>query len=149
VTVTLIEPLARRTAYLAETVTSLDLTDRVLVVRSRAEEVAASASMFHVKPADVVASRAVAALDRLAGWSLPLARLGGLVIAMKGSSASEEIARHAKAVGRLGGSAPALRVYGADMLPEPTTVVEFIRLRAALPPSPAASTRIARRSTRF
>ena len=40
---------------------------------------------------DVVTSRAVAPMDRLAGWSLPLVRPGGLFLAMKGSSAQEEL----------------------------------------------------------
>ncbi len=128
--VTLVESLARRTAYLDEIVASLDLADRVTVVRARAEEVAENASMFHVKPADVVTSRAVAPLDRLAGWCLPLARVGGRLMAVKGTTASEEVAAHRGAVARLGGSAPIIREYGTDLLPEPTTVVEVVRERA-------------------
>ena len=127
--VTLVESLARRTAYLDEIVGSLDLADRVIVVRARAEEVGENASMFHVKPADVVTSRAVAPLDRLAGWCLPLARVGGLLLAVKGTTASEEVATHGGAVARLGGSAPVVREYGAELLPEPTTVVEVVRER--------------------
>jgi 16S rRNA (guanine527-N7)-methyltransferase len=129
--VTLVESLARRTTYLDEIVEVLDLADRVTVVRGRAEDVAANASMFHVKLADVVTSRAVAPLDRLAGWCLPLARLGGRLIAIKGTSASEEVVTHASAVARLGGSAPIVREYGVDLLPEPTTVVEVVRDRIA------------------
>jgi 16S rRNA (guanine527-N7)-methyltransferase len=127
--VTLVESLARRTAYLDEIVGSLDLADRVTVVRARAEEVAENASMFHVKPADVVTSRAVAPLDRLAGWCLPLARIGGRLVAVKGTTAHEEVATHAGAVARLGGGVPVVREYGTDLLPDPTTVVEVIRER--------------------
>jgi 16S rRNA (guanine527-N7)-methyltransferase len=129
--VTLVESLARRTTYLDEVVELLDLTDRVTVVRGRAEDVAENVSMFHVKLADVVTSRAVAPLDRLAGWCLPLARLGGRLVAIKGTRASEEVATHARAVARLGGSVPIVREYGADLLPEPTTVVEVVRDRIA------------------
>jgi len=127
--VTLVESLTRRTAYLDEIVESLDLADRVIVVRARAEDVAANALMFHVKPADVVTARAVAPLDRLAGWCLPLARIGGRLVALKGTTASDEVAAHAGAVARLGGSPPIVREYGAGLLPDPTTIVEIVRER--------------------
>jgi 16S rRNA (guanine527-N7)-methyltransferase len=129
ITVTLIEPLARRTAFLDEAVDRLGLTDQVTVVRGRAEEVAARPSMFHVKPAEVVTARAVAPLDRLAGWCLPLARVGGRLLAMKGSSAAEEIAEHTDAVMRLGGGTPVIHECAADVLEAPTIVVEVARVR--------------------
>jgi 16S rRNA (guanine527-N7)-methyltransferase len=129
--VTLVESLARRTAYLEEIIGSLDLADRVVVVRARAEEITENVSMFHVKLADVVTSRAVAPLDRLAAWCLPLARIGGRLVAMKGTTASEEVANHASAVARLGGGTPTVREYGTGLLPDPTTVVEVVRERVA------------------
>lgn len=128
--VTLVESLARRTTYLDEIVASLDLADRVTVVRARAEEIAENALVFHVKPADVVTSRAVAPLDRLAGWCLPLVRIGGRLVAVKGTTAREEVATHAGAVARLGGGAPIVREYGTGLLPDPTTVVEVVRERS-------------------
>ncbi|HEX4189428.1 MAG TPA: 16S rRNA (guanine(527)-N(7))-methyltransferase RsmG [Marmoricola sp.] len=91
-TVTLIEPLLRRTTFLEESVVALGLTN-VAVRRARAEEVHGSAEY------DVVTSRAVAPLDRLSRWSLPLVRSGGLFLAMKGSSAEQEIATARKAIG--------------------------------------------------
>ena len=66
-TVTLVEPLARRTAFLTEAVASLGL-EQTTVVRARAEE-----CVGKLPAADVVTARAVAPLDRLAGWCLPLA----------------------------------------------------------------------------
>jgi 16S rRNA (guanine527-N7)-methyltransferase len=137
--VTLVESLARRATYLDEVVRSLGLADQIVVVRARAEEIAENASMFHVKPSDVVTSRAVAPLDRLAAWCLPLTRLGGRMLAIKGASASEEVATYAGAVARLGGGVPVVREYGAGLLAEPTTVVEVVRervveRRAADPP---------------
>ncbi len=80
--VTLIEPLLRRTTFLTEVVTELGLTT-VDVVRARADEVA---DTF-----DVVTSRAVAPLEKLLRWCLPLCRPGGLVLAMKGASAQAEL----------------------------------------------------------
>jgi 16S rRNA (guanine527-N7)-methyltransferase len=124
-TITLVEPLARRTAFLSEAVTALGLDATVRVVRGRAEDVAGGPPAA----ADVVTARAVAPLDRLAGWCLPLAAVGGRLLALKGSSAADEVAEHRAAIARLGGSAPVITVCGADVIDPPTTVVEIVRER--------------------
>src|SRR5690625_7588493 len=54
------------------------------VVRARAEELHGRCSF------DVVTARAVAALDKLARWTLPLVADGGELLAMKGSSADRK-----------------------------------------------------------
>jgi 16S rRNA (guanine527-N7)-methyltransferase len=82
---TLVEPLLRRTTFLAEAVERLGL-DNVTVVRDRAENIHGSTGF------DVVTSRAVAPLPRLLSWSLPLVRPGGSMLAIKGSSAPQEVA---------------------------------------------------------
>ncbi|QOC94528.1 16S rRNA (guanine(527)-N(7))-methyltransferase RsmG [Micromonospora craniellae] len=135
-TVTLVEPLARRTVFLDEAVESLGLTGSVRVFRGRAEEAVAEPEL---SPADVVTARAVAPLDRLAGWCLPLAEPGGRLVALKGASATDEIAEHAEAVHRLGGGEPVLRRCGEDVVTPPTTVVEVVRERMAAPPTKAAT----------
>lgn len=86
-TVALLEPLARRVTFLDECVDVLGL-ENVTVVRGRAEEGPARRSLGG---ADVVTARAVAPLDKLAGWCLPLLRPGGRLLALKGSSAAEEL----------------------------------------------------------
>lgn len=93
--VTLVEPMARRVEFLEECVAALGLQNAE-VLRGRGEEVAGKLS------ADVVTSRAVAPLDRLAGLSSGLARSGGRVLAMKGASAPAELARARPALARLG-----------------------------------------------
>jgi 16S rRNA (guanine527-N7)-methyltransferase len=93
--VTLVEPMARRVEFLNEAVTALGLRNAE-VLRARGEELAGKLS------ADVVTSRAVAPLDRLAGLSAGLARNGGRVLAMKGATASAELARARPALARLG-----------------------------------------------
>jgi 16S rRNA (guanine527-N7)-methyltransferase len=123
--VTLVEPLLRRTTFLEEVVTLLGLAN-VEVVRSRAE------ALHGDRQFDVVTSRAVAALDKLAGWSLPLVRRpGGLFVAMKGSTAADEIDTARKVIERLGGNEPELVHIGSDQLVVPTTVV---RVEAAATP---------------
>jgi 16S rRNA (guanine527-N7)-methyltransferase len=122
-TVVLVETKQRATAFLTEAVTGLGLTDRVEVVRARAEECAG-----RLPSAEVVTARALAPLDRLAAWCLPLARVGGRVLALKGESAAAEVASHAAAIRRLGGGPPTIRHCGTDLLAQPTTVVEIPRL---------------------
>jgi 16S rRNA (guanine527-N7)-methyltransferase len=132
-TVILVDSLARRTAFLEEVVGALDLTDRVSVTRGRAEELAGK-----LPPADVVTARAVAPLDRLAAWCLPLAAVGGRLLALKGSSAAEEVATHQAAITRLGGADPVVHRCGAGLLDEPTTIVEVVRMRGSARSQPPA-----------
>jgi 16S rRNA (guanine527-N7)-methyltransferase len=138
--VLLLEPMARRTGFLTEAVTRLRLEGRVTVVRARAEEAAGK-----VPGADVVTARAVAPLDRLAAWCLPLAVRGGRVLAMKGSTAPSEIQAHAAVISRLGGSVPVVTLCGVGVLDRPTTVVEIVRER---PPRPAPPRRDSARRRR-
>jgi 16S rRNA (guanine527-N7)-methyltransferase len=138
-TITLVEPLARRTAFLSEAVTALGLEATVTVVRGRAEDLAGGPPAA----ADVVTARAVAPLDRLAGWCLPLAAVGGRLLALKGASAEEEVAEHHEAITRLGGGDPVVRLCGAGLIDPPTTVVEIVRERAVVAPRPRPSGRAA------
>ena len=137
-TVTLVEPLARRTAFLSEAVTRLGLDATVTVVRGRAEELAGGPLT-----ADVVTARAVAPLDRLAGWCLPLAAIGGRLLALKGASAADEVAEHRDAIARLGGSDPAVAYCGVGVIEPPATVVEIVRERDVVVSRPKPSARTA------
>jgi 16S rRNA (guanine527-N7)-methyltransferase len=93
--VTLLEPLARRVEFLRQCVADLELAN-VEVVRGRAEDLAGQLA------GDVVTARAVAPLDKLAGLCLGLARPGGRVLAMKGSTAEAELAKARPVLTRLG-----------------------------------------------
>jgi 16S rRNA (guanine527-N7)-methyltransferase len=117
VQITLLEPLARRVVFLDEVVTGLGLTG-VTVVRGRAEESVGKLS------ASVVTARAVAPLDRLARWCLPLVEPGGRLLAMKGSTAAGEIAEHGPAIRRAGGGPARIVECGKGVVDPPTTVVE-------------------------
>lgn len=133
--VTLVEPLARRTAFLAEAVAMLGLDAEVTVVRSRAEDLARTGrDAAGLAPADVVTARAVASLDKLAGWCLPLVTIGGRLLAIKGASALDEVAVHRERIMRLGGAEPTVRQCGLAVLDTPTTVVEIVRVREAQTP---------------
>lgn len=80
----LLEPLLRRTSFLSECVEELGLRN-VEVRRGRAEEWAGSLS------AEVVTARAVAPLEKLVGWCLPLLTPGGRMLALKGEAAAAEL----------------------------------------------------------
>jgi 16S rRNA (guanine527-N7)-methyltransferase len=129
--VTLVEPLLRRTTFLEEVVTTLGL-DRVEVHRARAE------AIHGTRTFDVVTSRAVAPLERLLAWSMPLVAPTGAMVAMKGSSASEEVGAAAEALRRLGCAAPEIHSLGADLTDSPTTAIRVAwadpaRVRLARP----------------
>jgi 16S rRNA (guanine527-N7)-methyltransferase len=80
--VTLVEPMLRRVEFLREVVDELGLS--VDVVRGRAED---RPVRERVGGADAVASRALAPLDKLTRWCLPLVRAGGELLAIKGEGA--------------------------------------------------------------
>lgn len=117
--VTLVEPMARRVAFLEECAASLPLGN-VTVRRARAEEVAGE---FR---ADVVTARAVAPLGRLAALAMPLVRPGGTVLALKGDRAAEEARTAAPALRRLGISEIAVLRAGQGTVDPPATVVRLV-----------------------
>ncbi len=114
----LVEPLERRVTWLNEVVGDLSLPN-VTVHRARAEQVVGRVS------GNYVTARAVSALSTLAGWTIPLARPGGEVLAIKGRSAGEEIEKARKIIRKLGGGPAEVLVAGAEVLAEPTTVVRI------------------------
>ena len=118
--VTLVEPLLRRTTFLHEAVGSLGLGN-VRVVRARAEEMHGSGTF------DVVTSRAVAPLDRLSRWSLPLVRTGGEFLAMKGSSAEDELVAAAQVIRKERGLVQGVLELGGEFLDVPVRVIRVVR----------------------
>jgi 16S rRNA (guanine527-N7)-methyltransferase len=117
--ITLLEPLARRVTFLEECVRALGLRNAA-IYRGRAEDAAGQLA------ADVVTARAVAPLERLAGLALGVARPGGLVLAMKGAGAAQEVERARPALRRLGARDVAVVQAGSDRVSPPPTVVRFI-----------------------
>jgi 16S rRNA (guanine527-N7)-methyltransferase len=116
VRMTLVEPLQRRSSFLEEVVVDLGLTN-VDVVRARAEELAGTVAV------DVVTARAVARLDRLARWTLPLLSTGGRLLALKGDSAVDEVAEAADTLARMGAVSSTVREFGHGIVQPPTRVV--------------------------
>jgi 16S rRNA (guanine527-N7)-methyltransferase len=108
ITVTLIESLLRRVTFLEEVVAELGL-EQVEVVRSRAEEMPAERTFA------VVTARAVAPLDRLARWCMPLVAPDGALVAMKGASAEDEASAARAALRDMGCAPPVVETVGHDL----------------------------------
>lgn len=119
----LLEPMERRVRWLTEVIDRLELP-RARVLRGRAED------LHGDLVADAVTARAVAPMDRLAGWTLPLLRPGGVLLAMKGDRAADELAAAAEVIERLGGGPgevlEAQTIEGASR----TLVVRVVRVTA-------------------
>jgi len=123
ITLTCLESLQRRATYLDEAIAALGLGDRVAVVRARAEDVARGRAIEGSLRADVVTARAVAALDKLAGWTVPLLTPGGELLAVKGQSATEEVESARAILDRLGIKSIEIVQCGVGIVDPPTTVV--------------------------
>lgn len=117
--VTLVEPLLRRTRFLAEFTERVGLD--ITIVRGRAEQ---PGVVKEVGGSDVVTSRAVAPLEKLAKWSLPLVRDHGRMLAMKGSSAAEEVDRDRASLTHMGAGKLEIIECGTELLGTPTYVVQ-------------------------
>jgi 16S rRNA (guanine527-N7)-methyltransferase len=113
--VTLVEPLLRRANWLAMVLDDLML-EHVRVHRARAEDLDGLQVPY-------VTARAVASLDRLCRWGLPLLLPGGELLAIKGRSAEEEVTRTASAVRKAGGVDAQVVRLAAGLLQDPVTVV--------------------------
>ncbi|MCA0336886.1 MAG: 16S rRNA (guanine(527)-N(7))-methyltransferase RsmG [Actinobacteria bacterium] len=122
--VQLVEPMLRRTNWLSETVAQLGLAN-VEVHRGRAEELAGRLD------APWVTARAVARLEKLARWCVPLLRDQGTLVAMKGRSAPEELTTDRPALQRLGLTSARVTEHGVGVLAQPVLTVDLVFDRSA------------------
>jgi 16S rRNA (guanine527-N7)-methyltransferase len=104
VAVVLIESTKKKAAFLRQTAADLSLSN-VTVLDTRAEDVGRSAER---ETFDIAVVRAVAAMNWLAEWCLPLLKIGGKMLAMKGQRIADELPAAAMAIRRLGGAAAAV-----------------------------------------
>lgn len=120
---TLIEPMERRVEWLGECVEEMGL-ENVTIMRARSEEVITALRQDRsMHPYAAVTCRAVAPMTKLAGWTLPLLKPQGRLVALKGRSAQAEIDKAAKTIAKFKGVRP--RVVEAPVGPglESTHVV--------------------------
>jgi 16S rRNA (guanine527-N7)-methyltransferase len=119
VQVTLLERMQRRCVFLTECVAALGLGN-ARVCQATAEELAGKVA------ADVVTARAVAPLGQLAGLAAGLVRPGGLILAVKGATAAEEVDRARPVLRRLGMREVAVVQAGEGKVDRAATVVRLI-----------------------
>ncbi len=111
----LVEPSQRRVDFLTMVLAQLRLTN-VIVRRARAEELTAELT------ADIVTARAVAPLERLLPWALPLLSPGGRLVALKGRSVREDLDRAVPMLHTMGAAAWWIDEYGSGIVHPPTRV---------------------------
>jgi 16S rRNA (guanine527-N7)-methyltransferase len=139
--VILVEPLLRRSDFLREAVEELGID--AAVVRGRAEDAAVRDRVGEV---DAVTSRAVAPLDKLTKWSLPLLRPDGQMLAIKGDRASDEVNEQRRVMASLGAVGVRVVRCGVDYLITPATVVVARRGERTRPRRGTAGTSGGRRT---
>lgn len=120
--VTAIEATGKKCRFIETASQALDLGERVRVVHARSETLARQAA--YCGQFDVVTARAVAALPTLLGWTLPLLRPGGRLVALKGRpSVGEELRQAQGVLTRLGAQVHAVHDVPHPWLSQTTVVV--------------------------
>lgn len=100
VKVTIVDSLKKRINFLEQLIETLKL-DHVDVIHSRAEDI--GKNKMYREHFDLVTARAVARMSVLSEYCLPLCKIGGAFIALKGANSHEELTDAKKAIKILGG----------------------------------------------
>jgi 16S rRNA (guanine527-N7)-methyltransferase len=127
--VTLMDGTGKKITFLREIVAKLGLS-HVEVVQGRAEEMGNHPR--YRGQFDLVTARAVASLNTLVEYLLPLVRRGGLAVIYKGSGAPQEFIEARKAIELLGGETARLAPVKVPLLDEQ----RFVLLIKKLHPTP-------------
>ena len=107
--ITLLDSLAKRMNWLMTVLPQLGVSNAECVT-ARAEEAVAKRRESY----DYATSRAVARLNILLELTAPYVRVGGAVLAMKGSAAKEELAEAKNAIAKLGLKLEEIRDFSID-----------------------------------
>ncbi|MCI8816118.1 MAG: 16S rRNA (guanine(527)-N(7))-methyltransferase RsmG [Angelakisella sp.] len=117
--ITLLDSLQKRLTFLEEVCGQLGIQAELL--HARAED--AGRDPARRERYDVATSRAVAGMDLLAEYCLPLVRPGGVLLALKGSGGAAESQAGAAMVERCGGTLRAVKEYALPSGDRRTLVV--------------------------
>ena len=98
--VTLLDSLNKRIHFLEEVINQLRLKN-IEIVHARIEEYGKNRK--YRESYDIATSRAVANLTTLSEYMLPMVKVGGISICMKGAEIEEEFSKSQKAIDILGG----------------------------------------------
>ena len=120
--VVLIDSLAKRLNFLQRVINELGLTD-IECVHLRAEDAGKNAA--HREKYDIVTARAVARLSVLSEYCLPLVKVGGMFVALKGAKAA------GKALNVLGGKLVSAQQVELPGLDDGRAVVTIKKVKAS------------------
>ena len=123
--VTLLDSTAKKLRFIDQVAAELGLAN-IRTLHSRAED--AGRDKLHREAYDIVVARALARMPVLVEYTLPLAKLGGQVIAMKGTSAYDETNAAAKAIDALGGELFAIEEVKLPTLDNPRYLIVIDKL---------------------
>ncbi|MDR0950971.1 MAG: 16S rRNA (guanine(527)-N(7))-methyltransferase RsmG [Candidatus Ancillula sp.] len=126
----LVESMHKRCEWLEYVKSKLELNN-VFIINERSED---AQNLGLIPPADIVTARAVAALEKLAAWTMPFLRHGGHLLALKGEKASNELEKAKYKLKKFksvklenGNYGEVVKVeFGEDL--EPTNIVDVRRI---------------------
>lgn len=98
--ITIVDSLGKRLKFLDELINDLSL-DKVTLVHSRAEDAGQNKNLR--EKFDLVTGRAVARMSVLSEYCIPLAKVDGYLVALKGPKAQDELVEAKNAIEVLGG----------------------------------------------
>ena len=130
---TLVDSVAKKTAFLEHLVEALELQD-VEVCTKRAEDLAMDPRFR--ESFDVVVSRGVASIRILMELALPFCRLGGMVVTLKKGDISHEVAASIHAMDVLGGRIRESRAVDVDGLRDGRVLVVVDKINPSPPKFP-------------
>jgi 16S rRNA (guanine527-N7)-methyltransferase len=128
---TLVDSVGKKVSFVSAVIQAMGL-DHAVALQARAEDLGRDPD--HREAYDVALARALAPMPTLAEYLLPLVRIGGRVLALKGADAEAELAEAAAAIGTLGGAVVGLRPYSLPGLDRTRHLVVIEKRR----PTPAA-----------
>ncbi len=123
---TIVDSLAKRLQFLKELTAILGLKN-VELVHGRVEDIAHQAQWRETF--DLTTARAVAKLNVLSEYCLPLVRKGGQMIALKGPRSNEELAHADRALKLLGGKLSQVRDFTLPDSTEQRTLIQITKVK--------------------
>ncbi len=138
--ITLMDSTKKRLAFVQSVIDELGLNADV--VHIRAEE--AGRSMAFREKFDFVTARAVANMNVLSEYCIPLLKRNGIFAAMKGAKASQELDSAKSAIRLLGGKPVSAKEFAVDDCGE-RTIICVKKISQTPPKYPRASAQIAKK----
>ena len=124
--ITLMDSLNKRINFLNEIINKLDLKN-IVAIHARAEELARNKE--YREKFDIATSRAVANLSTLSEYMLPMTKINGQSICMKGPDIEEEIENGKKAVKILGGEIKKVEKLELPESKDKRTIIQIIKTK--------------------